>query len=75
MSVTVETFTPANTPKPIGPYNHIAKVGNLICIGGVTGVNPTTGTLSGSYVESANKTNSGNHFNLCLNLWAQIWSI
>lgn len=24
---TVETSTPANTPDPIGPYNHIAKVG------------------------------------------------
>ena len=38
MSVTVETFTPANTPKPIGPYNHIAKAGNLICMAGLLGL-------------------------------------
>ena len=30
----VETSTPANTPVPIGPYNHIAKVGQFISIGG-----------------------------------------
>jgi len=34
MSPLVETFTPPNTPKPIGPYNHIAKVGSFITIGG-----------------------------------------
>ena len=30
MSPLVETSTPPNTPKPIGPYNHIAKVGSFI---------------------------------------------
>jgi 2-iminobutanoate/2-iminopropanoate deaminase len=30
----VETSTPANTPIPIGPYNHIARVGTLVTIGG-----------------------------------------
>ena len=30
----VETSTPANTPTPIGPYSHVAKVGQLITIGG-----------------------------------------
>jgi hypothetical protein len=34
MSPHVETSTPPNTPKPIGPYNHIAKVGQFITIGG-----------------------------------------
>ena len=48
----VETFTPANTPKPIGPYNHVAKVGQFISIGGTSGVNPATGQLSGPDVYS-----------------------
>ena len=43
----VETSTPANTPTPIGPYNHIAKVGEFISIGGTAGVNPATGKLAG----------------------------
>ena len=51
----VETFTPANTPTPIGPYNHIAKVGQLISIGGTAGVNPATGQLAGSDVYSQTK--------------------
>jgi 2-iminobutanoate/2-iminopropanoate deaminase len=46
----VETYTPANTPKPIGPYNHIAKVGHLISIGGTAGVDPATGLLAGADV-------------------------
>ena len=32
---------------PIGPYNHIAKVGQFISIGGTAGVNPLTGQLAG----------------------------
>ena len=48
MTNTVETSTPANTPKPIGPYNHIAKVGQFISIGGTAGVNPATGQLAGA---------------------------
>ncbi len=51
----VETFTPANTPKPIGPYNHIAKVGQFITIGGTAGVNPATGQLAGSDVYTQTK--------------------
>ena len=43
----VETFTPPNTPTPIGPYNHVAKVGPFITIGGTAGVDPTTGQLAG----------------------------
>ena len=34
MAAKVETSTPPNTPIPIGPYNHIAKVGQFITIGG-----------------------------------------
>jgi 2-iminobutanoate/2-iminopropanoate deaminase len=44
---TVETSTPAKTPTPIGPYNHIAKVGSSITIGGTAGVDPATGQLAG----------------------------
>jgi len=50
MSPIVETSTPPNTPTPIGPYNHIAKVGSFITIGGTAGVNPVTGQLAGADV-------------------------
>jgi 2-iminobutanoate/2-iminopropanoate deaminase len=48
----VETSTPANTPEPIGPYNHIAKVGSNITIGATAGVDPATGHLSGDDIRS-----------------------
>jgi 2-iminobutanoate/2-iminopropanoate deaminase len=48
----VETSTPPNTPEPIGPYNHIAKVGNMITIGAIAGVDPATGHLAGDDVQS-----------------------
>lgn len=48
----VETFTPPNTPTPIGPYNHVAKAGQFISIGGTAGVNPATGQLAGTDVYS-----------------------
>jgi len=41
----VETLTPPGTPAPIGPYSHIAKVGQLITIGGSAGFDPATGQL------------------------------
>jgi 2-iminobutanoate/2-iminopropanoate deaminase len=50
MTPIIETSTPPNTPTPIGPYNHIAKVGQFISIGGTAGVNPATGELAGSDV-------------------------
>lgn len=50
MSPIVETSTPPNTPTPIGPYNHIAKVGSFITIGGTAGINPVTGQLAGADV-------------------------
>jgi 2-iminobutanoate/2-iminopropanoate deaminase len=55
MTNTVETSTPANTPTPIGPYNHIAKVGQFITIGGTAGVNPATGQLAGPDIYSQTK--------------------
>lgn len=47
MSKRVETSTPPNTPAPIGPYSHIAKVGPNISIGGTAGFDPATGALAG----------------------------
>ncbi len=55
MTNMVETSTPANTPTPIGPYNHIAKVDKFITIGGTAGVNPATGQLAGPDVYSQAK--------------------
>ena len=52
MSPLVETSTPANTPTPIGPYNHIAKVGTFITIGGTAGIDPQTGQLAGEDAAS-----------------------
>ena len=50
MKPRVETSTPANTPAPIGPYSHIAKVGDWITIGGTAGFDPVTGALAGDDV-------------------------
>ena len=43
----VETFTPTNVMKPIGPYSHIAKAGSFIAISGTAGVDPATGDFAG----------------------------
>jgi 2-iminobutanoate/2-iminopropanoate deaminase len=51
----VETSTPPNTPTPIGPYSHIAKVGQFVTIGGTAGVNPSTGQLAGPDVALQTK--------------------
>ena len=50
MTTRVKTLTPPNTPKPIGPYSHIAMVGEQIWIGGTAGVDPATGELAGTDV-------------------------
>ena len=55
MTGKVETSTPPNTPIPIGPYNHIAKVGPFITIGGTAGVDPATGKLAGPDVYAQTK--------------------
>lgn len=52
MKTRVETLTPPNTPKPIGPYSHIAKVGQHITIGGTAGVDPATGQLAGPDIDA-----------------------
>jgi 2-iminobutanoate/2-iminopropanoate deaminase len=43
----VQTSTPPNTPKPIGPYSHVSKVGEFITIGGTAGFDPASGQLVG----------------------------
>jgi 2-iminobutanoate/2-iminopropanoate deaminase len=55
MKHAVEVSTPANTPKPIGPYSHIAKVGPFISIGGTAGVDPATERLAGADTYSQAK--------------------
>ncbi len=55
MSPKVETSTPPNTPTPIGPYSHIAKVGQWITIGGTAGVDPASGQLAGTDAYSQAK--------------------
>jgi len=47
MTNIVETSTPPGTPQPIGPYNHVAKVGPFITIGGTAGFDPASGELAG----------------------------
>lgn len=51
----VETFTPPNTPKPIGPYSHIARVGTFITISGTAGIDPASEQLVGDNVYSQTK--------------------
>jgi 2-iminobutanoate/2-iminopropanoate deaminase len=48
----VETSTPPNTPVPIGPYSHIARVGPFVSIGGTAVVDPATGKLAGPDIYS-----------------------
>jgi 2-iminobutanoate/2-iminopropanoate deaminase len=55
MAPKVETSIPPNTPTPIGPYSHVAKVGQFVTIGGTAGMNPATGQLAGSDVASQTK--------------------
>jgi 2-iminobutanoate/2-iminopropanoate deaminase len=52
MAHNVELSTPPNTPTPIGPYSHIAKVGPFVSISGTAGVDPATGVLAGDDVYS-----------------------
>ena len=65
MTNTVVVSTPPNTPKPIGPYNHVARVGQFLSIGGIAGVNPVTGQLAGEdvYAQARQILDS---FRICL---------
>ena len=55
MPTKVETFTPPHTPNPIGPHNHISKVGPFLTHGGTAGVDPATGQLAGPDVYAQTK--------------------
>jgi 2-iminobutanoate/2-iminopropanoate deaminase len=46
----VVTSTPDTAPRPIGPYSHIARVGNFLTIGGVAGVDSSAGEFVGKDV-------------------------
>ena len=48
----VETSTPPDTPTPIGPYSHVARVGSAITIGGTAGFDPASGELAGPDVAA-----------------------
>jgi len=52
MSPRVEWLTPAATMTPVGPYSHIAKVGQFITIGATAGVDPENGDVVGPSVAS-----------------------
>ena len=52
MANRVETTIPPGTPQPIGPYSHVAKVGQFITIGGTAGFDPASGELAGTDVFS-----------------------
>ena len=53
MGYTVHRSTPPGTPPPIGPYNHIARAGPFLQIGGTAGVDPATGQLvDGVYAQT-----------------------
>jgi 2-iminobutanoate/2-iminopropanoate deaminase len=43
----VKTSIPPGTPAPIGPYSHVAQVGEFITIGGTAGFDPASGRLVG----------------------------
>ena len=51
----VETSTPPNTPVPIGPYSHIARVGQFITIGGTAAFDPVTGQIAGTDIATQTK--------------------
>ena len=52
VSQKIELSTPQGAMKPIGPYSHIAKVGDFITISATAGVDPATGALAGPDMTS-----------------------
>jgi 2-iminobutanoate/2-iminopropanoate deaminase len=47
MGNSVQRLIPFGLPKPLGPYSHIAKVGQLITISAIAGMDPGSGKLVG----------------------------
>ncbi len=48
-------FSPEQSPKALGPYNHGVQVGNLLYTAGQIPVDPSTGNLVGDDIESQAK--------------------
>lgn len=45
MAPDVKTLVPPNTPKPLGPYSHVAKAGSMISISATAGIDAATNEL------------------------------
>jgi len=55
MAREVRSFTLDNLMKPIGPYAHFTKAGDLISISAIAGVDPETQKLAGDDIASQTK--------------------
>ncbi len=55
MAREVSSFTLDNLMKPIGPYAHFTKAGDLISISAIAGVDPETQKLAGDDISSQTK--------------------
>jgi len=51
----VEAIKPEKMFEPIGPYNHLTKVGPFITISGTPGVDPVTSQMAGKDAYSQSK--------------------
>jgi len=51
----INAITPEKMFEPIGPYNHIAKVGPFITISGTPGIDPNTSKMAGTDAYSQSK--------------------
>ncbi|SFA59901.1 2-iminobutanoate/2-iminopropanoate deaminase [Pedobacter suwonensis] len=47
----IVTVNHSNLPKPIGPYNHSTRYGNLIFVSGQLGLDPKTNSLKSAIEE------------------------
>ncbi|MEE0955539.1 MAG: Rid family detoxifying hydrolase [Eubacterium sp.] len=59
------SVTPANAPKPIGPYSDAVKSGSLLFCSGQTPADPATGKIAGPTIEEQAKQS-------CLNVKALV---
>ena len=52
MAGKIETMTPDGVMKPIGPYSHVSRAGDLIMVSATAGVDPETNELAGPGVAA-----------------------
>ncbi len=71
----VETLTPPNVPKPMGPYSHIAKVGRSITLSGTAGSDHETGELAGPGAYEQAKQTIANFRAMLLSVGSDLDSI